>query len=283
MALTSSDIIGHPEVLLLIQRQSGALISAFHLNPRISSIFATQQRWLLAHAAMALAFRQGGATSPRLTLSRFLDEVERYGIASRNTADAFIKEMMHYHYAMAIENPDDRREKPLIVSPAPLDMLHRWLSTHLTTLDAIDNGLRLESLKTVPMAFAAIEIEVASSFMTAIGMREPEGAVSLFTWFNNGGIVMDWLITCITGQSTDQQTYITSITSISEIADWIHISRTHLTRKLREAETMGSMGWSGKRGGSPMWVSAGFVDEVIGYQAAKLAIIDAACERAFNR
>jgi hypothetical protein len=41
---------------------------------------------------------------------------------------------------------------------------------------------------------------------------------------------------------------------------------------------MGSFGWSGARGKSPLWVSAEFFHEYHAAQAVKLAIIDAAFE-----
>jgi hypothetical protein len=41
---------------------------------------------------------------------------------------------------------------------------------------------------------------------------------------------------------------------------------------------MGSLGWSGPRGKSPLWVSADFRREYHAAQAVKLAIIDAAFE-----
>jgi hypothetical protein len=56
------------------------------------------------------------------------------------------------------------------------------------------------------------------------------------------------------------------------------LSRTQLGRKFAEAEAMGSLGWSGQRGKSPLWVSADFRREYHAAQAVKLAIIDAAFE-----
>jgi hypothetical protein len=47
---------------------------------------------------------------------------------------------------------------------------------------------------------------------------------------------------------------------------------------LAEAEAMGSLGWSGTRGRSPLWVSEDFRHQYLSAQAVKLAIIDAAFE-----
>lgn len=277
------EISAHPAVLHLVKVQSGSLVGAFRSNPRLSSVFATQQRWLMAHAAIALAFSDPGNGVPQLTLSRFLAEVERYGIASRNTADAFLKEMLHYGYAERVNDPTDRRAKPVRIAPEPMALLRHWAEIHLVTLDQMDGGTRLVTLNAIPQSFIMLEREIAVSVLSTPVIPGPKSTFSLFTWLNNGGAIMDWLIAGLGDASTDGTRYATSVIAVNDIADWIKLSRTHLTRKLREAEALGSMGWSGARGASPMWVSSGFVGEVISYQSAKLAIIDAACQRAFKR
>jgi hypothetical protein len=62
------------------------------------------------------------------------------------------------------------------------------------------------------------------------------------------------------------------------LAQHLKLSRTQLGRKFAEAEAMGSLGWSGARGKSPLWVSADFRRQYLSAQAVKLAIIDAAFE-----
>ena len=67
------------------------------------------------------------------------------------------------------------------------------------------------------------------------------------------------------------------------LAERLKLSRTHLSRKLRAAEELGSIGWLGPRGHSVMWVSPGFYREYAMAQAVKLAIIDAAFEACFRQ
>ena len=64
--------------------------------------------------------------------------------------------------------------------------------------------------------------------------------------------------------------------SIGDFARWLKLSRTHLARKLRDAEALGSVGWLGQRGNSVMWISNEFYGEYLTALAVKLAIIDAA-------
>ncbi len=282
MALSARTIADSDLILQLIQRQSSSLQQAYNANPRLSSVFATQQRWLLAHAAMALHFRAVEAGEPGLTLSRFLAAVEEHAIASRNTADAFIKEMMKYGNIAFVESPGDRRARPMTITRAPLDAIWGWAAVHLATLDQFDGARRLETFVATPDAIQRLQPDIADGLLVSTAIRHPQNTFSLFTWLNNGGVIMDWLVSGIGPKSADGSRYPTAVGSIAEMAGWLNLSRTHLARKLREAEAMGSLGWTGRHGDSAMWVSSGFVREMIEAQAHKLAVIDAAYEANFG-
>ena len=88
----------------------------------------------------------------------------------------------------------------------------------------------------------------------------------------------DWLMSGINPDHADLDRIPTSVVSIGDFASWLHLSRTHLARKLRDAEELGSIGWLGKRGHSVMWVSKAFHQEYMMVQAAKLAVVAAAFE-----
>jgi len=92
----------------------------------------------------------------------------------------------------------------------------------------------------------------------------------------------DRLIAGIEAVGADAERIPTSVNSTTEMASWLRLSRTHLARKLREAEALGSIGWFGQRGHSVMWVSNSFRHEYATAQAVKLAIIDNAYEAAFS-
>ena len=153
MAFTATEIVRHLAMAAQIRAQALMLIESHKRNPKAGSVFATQQRWLLAHVGFALHFR-------------------------RDAADGM-------------------------------------------------SGLR---------SVSGIDPEET-------GERVPTGVLS-----------------------------------IADMASWLKLSRTHLTRKLREAEAMGSLGWQGRRGQSRMWVSREFRAEHAMAQAVKLAIIDDAFE-----
>jgi hypothetical protein len=279
MALTVEDIAGHPALNECIRRQSIALIGAYDASPRISSIFATQQRWLMGHAGLSLYFRSKGKG---FTTAEFLGSIALHKVASRNTADAFVKEMLKYQFARYVPGGKDRRRRPMEPTEATLQSLHGWIVVHLATLDGLDQGRRVATYLAKADMVARLQPLIADQLLSSAPVRQPERTFSLFTWLNNGGNIMDRLIAGIENAAIGVERVPTGVDSITEMAAWLRLSRTHLARKLREAEAMGSIGWQGRRGHSVMWVSNGFRREYMMAQAVKLAIIDQALEVAFS-
>lgn len=283
MSLAADEIARHPLLLAGIRRQAEALLVAYDGNPRLSSIFASQQRWLMAHIGLALYFRRDPVELRNgLTVARFLDKVRHHGVASQNTADAFGREMLKYEIIRLLPNDGDRRLKPMEPTGATLDALAGWVALHLATLDSLDGGARVAAFKADPAALARLQPMIANGLLSLDAIRAPAGTFSLFTWLNNGGVVMERMIAGLGEAEPGAARVPTAIHSVAGMAEWLRLSRTHLTRKLREAEALGSIGWDGERGRSPMWVSAAFLAEIVAAQAAKLAIVDAACDACFG-
>ncbi|TGQ97075.1 hypothetical protein EN843_34480, partial [Mesorhizobium sp. M4B.F.Ca.ET.200.01.1.1] len=104
----------HPAALRHVQQQSRALIHVYETSPRLAAVFATQQRWLLGHVGLAMHFRYDPQDRrTELTAARFIDVVRRNSVASRNTAEAFLKEMLHYNIAEYVSTGSDGRARPM--------------------------------------------------------------------------------------------------------------------------------------------------------------------------
>ncbi|MDB5550845.1 MAG: hypothetical protein JWL86_829 [Rhizobium sp.] len=279
MALSRDEIFLHPDLHAHIKVQSASLVGMFQQDARLSAVFATQQRWLMSHVGLALYFRGVTAGSRTgLHITTFLQAVDNARIASRNTADSYIKEMIKYKYIEMLTLPEDKRVRPLVPAPHVLMAITGWLRIHLASLDSLVGGDRLAIFDRDPSIIAQIQPIVADGLVTARAVRHPEKTFSLFTWLDNGGLVMDWVITSMENAPMSAERVAVGNVSTVEMAHRLNLSRTHLARKLREAESMGSIGWEGRRGHSVMWVSRGFREEYAGAQAVKLSIIDHACE-----
>lgn len=279
MALTTAEIADEPTFHALVQEQSRNMLALYGANPRLSAVFATQQRWLMAHLGLALYFRN---QPDGLSVTRFLDAVRAHAVASPNTADAFIKEMLSYDFILRGKESSDRRVRPLYPASIALAAVEGWLLAHLATLDGIDGARRLPTFRAAPEALAGMQPHICDGLLSAGEVREPKDTFSLFTWLNSGGIIMDRLIAGMQPAGPGAECIPTDIGSLAEIGTWLNLSRTHLARKLREAENLGSIGWTGKRGRSAMWVSTGFRREYLTAQAVKLAVIDRAYQTVFG-
>jgi hypothetical protein len=279
LALTADDILALPTLHDHVQGQSARMLDMFSSDSRLSATFATQQRWLMSHIGLSLHFRAlSNGTGGGLYLSSFLEGVERHRVASRNTADAYIKELVKYKYVTLSVAAHDRRLRPMLPSQPAIEMLANWLQSHLYTLDGLTGGQRFATFQANPSVLTDVQPLVADGLLAAKAVRQPEKTFSLFTWLDNGGLVMDWLITNMERAPLDAERVRVGAFSVGEMAAHLSLSRTHLARKLKEAEDLGSIGWEGRRGHSDLWVSAGFRQEYITAQAVKLAIIDQAWE-----
>jgi hypothetical protein len=284
MPMTADDIVVHPVLARSVRGQAQSLLSIQQTSPRIASLFATQQRWLMAHAALAQYFRnEAAAAGTGLVAERFLELVERHELASRNTASAFLKEMLKYDIVRFVANSEGRRYRPIEPAPAVLMALFHWHVLHLASLDGLDGGARVATFHARPALLGAIQPLIADGLIGSGEVRKPSRTFSLFTWINEGGIVMDRLIVGCQRDGDGLARIPTDVTSVSGLAQRLRLSRTQLSRKFAEAEAMGSLGWSGPRGKSPLWVSADFRREYHAAQAVKLAIVDAAFEACVKR
>lgn len=283
MALGFSEIYDNPALLRVVKTQSRGMLEIADRDIRLAAAFATQQRWLMSHIGLALYFRglaDGSASG--LHFSKYIDAVAAAKVASRNTADAYIKEMIHYKYLEMMPSPGDRRIRPFTPAPHSLFIVGEWLRAHLYSLDLLGGGRRLAHYDGTPNALALIQPTIADGLLSARAVRQPTGTFSLFTWLDNGGAIMDWLMANMQDLPMTTERVPVGVISTVEMAQRLSLSRTHLSRKLREAEAMGSIGWEGRRGHSVMWVSRGFREEYAEAQAIKLSIIDQAFEAAFG-
>lgn len=272
VVLSFDQIVDHARLADVIRRQSGALIGAFEADPRPTSVFATQQRWLMAHAAFGLYFR---SPHSRIVPSDFLNLVEQHKVASRNTADAFIKEMVQYGLARPAA-AEDKRTRPIVPSDESLQQIAGWLMLHLGSLDGLDGGMRMQMLHANADILPRVQPMIADALLTTPSIREPVHTFALFTWLNGGGIVMDRIMTSIPEIDPAADRIPTGISSVDALIGGLVLSRSHLVRKLREAEALGSLGWTGRVDRSTIWVSQTFWREYATAQAVKLAIVDQA-------
>lgn len=278
MSLNFEQMMTHGDRRAIIRRMAGAFIELHVADPRAGTVFSTQQRWLMAHAGMALCFRALTGEGPAMYGGLFLERIEAEEIAARNTAHAFLMEMLKYN-VICYRTPGAKgKTRPLVLADTTIAGISGWLLLHLAMLDAFDGGTRCALFQKAPDCVWHLQPAVSDQLIAAQSMRVPKGAFAHFTWLNEGGFVMDCLMAGLQPTPDEFGRLLTGVNSIAEIAEQARLSRTHLGRKLRVAEDEGFLGWTDRRGRSTLWLSTEFREEYEAYQIGKLALI----ERAFG-
>lgn len=243
--------------------------------PRLASLFSTQQRWLMSHVALARHFSGVRAGRPGLSRREFLEDLQPFGLVSRNTAAAFFTEVLHYGIVQI--SPTAGRTTDFVVpAPATLSALTEWFALHLGALDQLDGGGRLAHLRqNEETLVASMQPLVAGALLGSRSIRTPPPTYAIFASIDDGGSLMDRLISGLDIDATPhEERALTNVTSVSALARRLNLSRTHAGRTLAAAVAVGALGWSGAPGHSRLWLSEQFRREYAQVQAAKLAIID---------
>ncbi|ANK86604.1 MULTISPECIES: hypothetical protein [unclassified Rhizobium] len=279
MAFTAENLAADDRFLAAILHCANQLLAIYRESPRIASIFAAQQRWLMAHAGFALHYgHPDDGQSGGLYSGRFVDFAVKNDIASRNTAAAFMQEMLAYRFLRVVPGPDKRTR---YLEPTEIAEQHftRWLVTHMMILDSLDGGERADQIIAAPSAtMAAIQPRIARAIIGSESVRNPGPTFNLFNWANSGGLVMDYLISRLPQFPRAAERVVIGPLSLRELREQFMISNTHLKRLLTQAATMESVGWTEPSRKGDFWLSRRFILEYWNYQAAKFAIVDAAAE-----
>jgi hypothetical protein len=283
MAMTANDIVAHPTFAACVRTQAEALILMQEASPRTAAPFARPQRWLMTQAILAAYFRNEAREAGSGLLSQhFVNMAVSHNLASRNTAAAFINEMLKYGIVSHVADCESKRYRRLEPSQNTLAMSLQWLAVHLATLDGLDGGGRSAALRKQPARFGAVQPLIADGLLASRAIRRSTEKFSLLKWIDDGGIVMDRLIAGCPQDPADLERIPTDVMSVSGLARRLNLSRSQLSRKFAIVEAMGCLGWSGARGQSALWVSAEFWRAYNAAQAEKLSIIDAAVAAIFE-
>ena len=269
-------LLAHPDFDRATRHLAQGFSVLKDLEPRISSLFGAQQRWLLCHMAVARCFESVPPARPGVGRLELINAGLKHRLASRNTIVAFISEALKYDIIQRAEGGrGGERDFRVELTPKALYLLTGWYLLHLGALDSLDDGGRAARFGAAGEAgLRAIAPAVARGLLTSDAIANPAPAYALFAWMDEGGNLMDRLIAGI-DPAADQsaERVATNLSSISALSDSLALSRTHAGRMFAAAQAQGSLGWSGRRGRSSIWLSRGFRDAYARAQAAKLAIV----------
>jgi hypothetical protein len=255
-----------------------SFVAVHESSPRAAALFATRQRWLLCHAALALHFSAADVEVPGLTRRAFGNLALRHGIASRNTAHAFFDETLKYDVIRPAGDTGNGRTDRVVPTPATLSLLVHWYVMHFRAIDLIHGGNRTEQFLASPESIVAVvQPALAEALLSSPDVRLPGPRYRIFAWADAGGLLMDRLIIGIDPDARPaRDRFVTDVRAISHLAQSFGLSRAHASRIFAASESIGGIGWTGRRGRSPIWISRRLYEEYARVHARKLVILDAA-------
>lgn len=284
MALKVDDLLQDSAFPAALQALSGHLVAVFRQNPRLTLIFSSHQRWMMAQCGFALSCERDPADpTSGLYAAKFIEKLIRHDVASRNTAAAFLKEMLAYRFIQPVADAPDRRTRPLEPSPVSVSGMMTWLKAHSGFLDELHGGNRLALLELHPELLRLAQPRIAHGVLTSAVIRDPGETFRLFGWANSGSLVMDWFITNMALDREEAGRIPIPNVTLSEISSLFLISKTHLKRLFHQAEKTGGIGYAVRFNKTELWISRKFFDEFRLYQAEKFALVDSAMGTAFEQ
>ncbi|MDQ0320571.1 DNA-binding MarR family transcriptional regulator [Pararhizobium capsulatum DSM 1112] len=270
--------MAHPAYFPVLQQCARHLVGLYDHFPRVARLVSSQQKWLLSQAAYALHLeRDPKDPLSGITASRLLDIMVKFGAASRNTATAFLAEMLAYKLIRDVPGNTNRRSRPLEPTEVSVDAMEKWFRGQMHSLDLLDEGTRVAQLDADPTIFNRAQPIAAKRLIEDMVWRDPAPCIASFVWTENGGLLLDDFMSRITTTGTREHPYRADALNFSELSIHYGLSRTHIRRLFARAEANGWIGREERTGRKrQIWVSEAFVETYMAWQAIKLCALDQA-------
>lgn len=276
--LASADIAAHPRIAAAEALIATRLVALQEQSPRLTRLKSNHRKWLITHSLFALSSqRRPDDPLSGLTASRLIDTVMKIGAASRNTASAFLQELLTYKFLREIPDVPDRRVRVLETTEISDFGMHTWFMAHLAGLDLLDGGRREATAEANPALFRLAHMKSTESLVDDPAWRNPPDCVAPFAWSDAGGMILhDLIIRLNAGTIAPDGRHVLGPLALSELAERYAISVSNVKRMFSRAEKDGTAGWTAPRRRGDFWMSPQLVADYMRWEAVKLAAVDAA-------
>lgn len=275
-AATLAGLMENPRYFLVLQEGARYLIGLFDQFPRVARMVSAQQKWFLTHCAFALHLERDPANPlTGITASRLLDIMIEFDVASRNTATAFLAEMLTYKFIRDVPGCANRRSRPLEPTETSMEAMRKWFCGQMRSLDLLDGGNRLASVGEDPTIFKRAQPIAARQLIADRAWRDPPASISSFVWTEYGGLILDDVISRIVNDEPENGVFRIDELRFSELSDHYGLSRTHIRRLFAQAERLRLIQWDERPGRrNALFVAAQFVEDYKRWQAVKFCALD---------
>jgi hypothetical protein len=282
---TDLDVFAaNPALLPVLQQGARHMIELYDHFPRIARLVAAQQKWLLTQAAYALHLQRDPADPlSGITASRLLDTIVEYGAASRNTATAFLAELLAYKLIRDVPVSTSKRSRPMEPTETSHEAMGLWFRGQMRSLDLLDGGDRVIRLEGTPEIFHRAQPLAAKWLLADREWREPPVSISSFVWTEYGGLILDDFVARIINPEPVDGLHWVEDLRFAELSNHYSLSRTHVRRLFARAEALGSMGWQDRSANrNRIWATAAFIGDYKRWQSVKFMALDRAYHEALR-
>jgi hypothetical protein len=275
--LTRAEIASHPLFPAIEKQIAQHLIAIHNETPRLSRLKASHRKWLMTHAMFALSLsRRDDDPLSGLTATRFVEIVMRLGAASRNTATAYLSELVAYKFLRDIPGIPDKRVRVLETTEISNAAMMRWFVGHMACLDRLDGGNREATTMADPRIFRLGQPIAAEILVADPLWRDPPDSIGHFLWSDLGGMILHDLIARLGDFDRTAQRTVVGVVTLAELSEIYMISATNLKRMFKKAESEELLGWELPRRRGDLWLSQRFIEDYFTWQSAKFAALEIA-------
>lgn len=278
-SLTVDALLHNPQFLEVLQSGARTLIAVNDLFPRIARLVASHRKWMLTQASYALHLeRDRNDPETGITAARLLKVMRETGGASRNTAAAFLAELVAYKLLRPAGGGRSKRTRPLEPAEVSEEAMRLWFKSHMNTLDLLDGGNRVRRVTADPTIFERAQPLAARQLLSDTRWTRPPESVAAFVWSESGGVILDDLVARAPSLTpTDGKVWID--VNLAELADHYLVSNTHIRRLFARAEAAGFIGKADEGARGRFWLSARLIEDYASWQAIKLEALASAFDQ----
>lgn len=272
LSFAESDFLRHPNFRAILQASARDLISVYDIFPRVARLVASHQKWTLTQAVYALHLERDPANPETgITTARLLKFIHETGGASRNTAAAFIAELLTYKLLRDVDGGRARKKvRPLEPTEVSEGAMLRWFMSQMGTLDRFDGKGRVQRVEADRSLFERAQPIATRLLLSDRRWNEPPEGVATFVWTECGGLLLDDLMARPKSlDPMDGKVWLEA--NLSELATHYMISNTHIRRIFTRAQDAGFLGKGSEGQRGLFWLSERLIDEYCYWQAIKLA------------
>ncbi len=281
--MTRAEIAAH-HLFPAIEKQIAQHLIAIHMRtPRMSRLKASHRKWLMTQSVFALALRRTDDDPlSGLTATRFVETVMRLGAASRNTATAYLSELVAYKFLRDVPDVPDKRVRVLEPTELSLNGLRSWFNGHLACLDRLDGSNREMTSLAEERIFLIAQPIGADIMVSDPVWLEPPDSIGHFLWSDLGGIILHDLFARLDNVERTAPTTSCGPVTLVELSETYQVSTTNLKRMFKKAESDELLAWEQPRRRGELLLSRRFVEDYFTWQSAKFAAIDRSYHQALS-